>query len=180
MRVIYRAANIVGNTEFYPSVPYELAFDDFIEFSVEDKNIKDCDLTAQLFVLDRQSAAFKKYESLLDEAGVRYRKKEEALECSPQYLKFLERISVNGKTDKQKWKDLPKGCIPVGEGYKPAGKVTVLDVHSEPNTYKYRFFRKMAQNHSFWAIILLIAVVLLILFVPEFRNLGALNEPMFK
>lgn len=87
----YCVPKAVSSTEFYPIPYYESVYLENQCFTIEADNQYQADEKAYRFLANLQKKHDLAYEKLLDEQGIRFRKREEIIERRPIYLRDLRR-----------------------------------------------------------------------------------------
>lgn len=87
----YCVPKAVSSTEFYPIPYYESVYLENQCFTIEADNQYQADEKAYRFLANLQKKHDLVYEKLLDEQGIRFRKREEIIERRPIYLRDLRR-----------------------------------------------------------------------------------------
>lgn len=175
----YCVPQAVSSTEFYPIPYYESVYLENQCFTLEADNQYQADEKAYRFLANLQKKHDEAYEKLLDEQGIRYRKKEEIIERRPIYLRELRRSEgpdgFGSKKDPKVWNEyrlndyyreteLPESC-----------PVSCYRYEKDPTGWHYRVFRQLTDHQLVYGLVFLLIVVLLILFLPQFRGLGMLD-----
>lgn len=162
---------VVSKTEFYPEPFYEEVYPETIYFDVDASDAKTAVTAAADFLVNLQLECDEKYFALLDKHNIRYRKREEIIERRPFFITRLAYaddskqkpvLSERQLKDYTAIKELPA---------KP--KVLNFSADQKPNSLHYRFFRNLTQHQFVYGAVFLAIVILLILAVPQFRELGA-------
>ena len=87
----YCVPKAVSSTEFYPIPYYESVYLENQCFTIEADSQYQADEKAYRFLANLQKKHDLAYEKLLDEQGIRFRKREEIIERRPIYLRDLRR-----------------------------------------------------------------------------------------
>ena len=165
----YQVQGSVSKTEFYPEPFYEEVYPENLTFSIPAENQPEADDKAVGFLLNKQYELDNEYFDLLDKNNLQYRKREEIIERRPFLLSHLRRygedkafISEKKLNDLMQLNELPK---------KP--EVTEIQTDQIPSSLHYRFFRNLTTHQFAYGLLFLAVVILMILFLPQFRELGA-------
>lgn len=87
----YCVPKAISSTEFYPIPYYESVYLENQCFTIEADSQYQADEKAYRFLANLQKKHDLAYEKLLDEQGIRFRKREEIIERRPIYLRDLRR-----------------------------------------------------------------------------------------
>lgn len=175
----YCVPKAVSSAEFYPIPYYESVYLENQCFTVEADTQYQADEKAYRFLANLQKKHDVAYEKLLDERGVRYRKREEIIERRPIYLQELRRAgnsdSFGSKKNPKVWNEYRLNDY-YREAELPANyQVSGYQYEQNPTATHYRFFRQLTDHQFVYGLVFLLIVVLLILLLPQFRELGMLD-----
>ena len=168
----YCVPKAISSTEFYPIPYYESVYLENQCFTIEADSQYQADEKAYRFLANLQKKHDLAYEKLLDEQGIRFRKREEIIERRPIYLGVLEsarpkepKVWNEYRLNDYYWEtELPENFQVSGYRYE-----------QNPSGGQYRFFRQLTDHQFAYGLVFLLIVVLLILLLPQFRGLGMLD-----
>lgn len=175
----YCVPKAVSSTEFYPIPYYESVYLENQCFTIEADSQYQADEKAYRFLANLQKKHDLAYEKLLDEQGIRFRKREEIIERRPIYLRDLRRPgdldTFGSQKDPKVW-----NAYRLNDYYRETElpenfQVSGYRYEQNPSGGQYRFFRQLTDHQFAYGLVFLLIVVLLILLLPQFRGLGMLD-----
>lgn len=171
----YCVPKAVSSTEFYPIPYYESVYLENQCFTIEADSQYQADEKAYRFLANLQKKHDLAYEKLLDEQGIRFRKREEIIERRPIYLRDLRRPgdldTFGSQKDPKVWNEYRLNDYYRETELPENFQVSGYRYEQNPSGGQYRFFRQLTDHR----LVFLLIVVLLILLLPQFRGLGMLD-----
>lgn len=175
----YCVPKAVSSTEFYPIPYYESVYLENQCFTIEADSQYQADEKAYRFLANLQKKHDLAYEKLLDEQGIRFRKREEIIERRPIYLRDLRRPgdldTFGSQKDPKVWNEYRLNDYYRETELPENFQVSGYRYEQNPSGGQYRFFRQLMDHQFAYGLVFLLIVVLLILLLPQFRGLGMLD-----
>lgn len=175
----YCVPKAISSTEFYPIPYYESVYLENQCFTIEADSQYQADEKAYRFLANLQKKHDLAYEKLLDEQGIRFRKREEIIERRPIYLRDLRRPgdldTFGSQKDPKVWNEYRLNDYYRETELPENFQVSGYRYEQNPSGGQYRFFRQLTDYQFAYGLVFLLIVVLLILLLPQFRGLGMLD-----
>ena len=142
----YCVPKAVSSTEFYPIPYYESVYLENQCFTIEADSQYQADEKAYRFLANLQKKHDLAYEKLLDEQGIRFRKREEIIERRPIYLRDLRRPgdldTFGSQKDPKVWNEYRLNDYYRETELPENFQVSGYRYEQNPSGGEYRFFRQ--------------------------------------